>query len=58
MPENIGAFKMLKTLTMTKNQLEGLPHDMGKLVKLENLNLGFNLLATIPSTLSQLKNLK
>ena len=49
---------MLKTLTMTKNQLEGLPQDMGKLVKLENLNLGFNLLATIPSTLSQLKNLK
>ena len=32
--------------------------DMGKLTKLENLNLSFNLIQSIPMSLQQLKNLK
>ena len=29
LPENIGAFKMLKTLTMSKNQLDSIPQVHG-----------------------------
>ena len=43
---------------MSKNQLESLPSQTGLLTKLENLNLAFNLLPSIPSSLQQLKNLK
>merc|ERR1712179_648869 len=43
---------------MSKNQLDSIPQDTGKLTKLENVNLSFNLIQSIPMSLQQLKNLK
>ena len=49
---------MMKTLTMSKNKINMIPEDIGKMSKLENLNLSFNLLQSIPSSFQQLKHLR
>lgn len=48
----------MKTLALSKNKISTLPEDMGKMTKLENLNLSFNLLQSIPSSFQQLKHLR
>jgi len=58
LPQNIGAFKMMKTLVMSKNKLTAIPEDLGKLSKLETLNLSFNYIQSIPTSFQQLKHLK
>eukprot|EP00092_Neocalanus_flemingeri_P018412 GFUD01019926.1.p1 GENE.GFUD01019926.1~~GFUD01019926.1.p1 ORF type:complete len:241 (-),score=64.16 GFUD01019926.1:339-1061(-) len=58
LPQNIGAFKMMKTLTLSKNKLSAIPEDLGKLSKLENLNLSFNFIQSVPNSFQQLKHLK
>ena len=54
----MGNFKMMKTLTMSQNKINMIPEDIGKMSKLENLNLSFNLLQSIPSTFQQLRHLR
>ena len=49
---------MMKTLVMSKNKLTAIPEDLGKLSKLETLNLSFNFIQSIPTSFQQLKHLK
>lgn len=43
---------------MSKNQIKGLPENIGSLVNLKHLNLSYNQISTLPATMGQLKNLK
>ena len=47
----------LECLDLTKNELDSIPEQMGKLVKLTQLLLDFNDLRTIPSSISNLRQL-
>ena len=49
---------MMKTLMISKNKIQSIPEDVGKMTKLENLNVSYNLLQSIPSSFQQLKNIR
>lgn len=48
----------LKTLSITKSELQSFPGSVGRLAKLENLDLSSNWLTSLPVTLAFCKNLK
>ncbi|KKL51844.1 hypothetical protein LCGC14_2291420, partial [marine sediment metagenome] len=60
LPENFGVFNNLRSMTITRSQIESLPESFGKLKDLESLDLSNNKLISLPESfvnLTAIKNL-
>lgn len=58
LPDDVGAFVLLKHLNLSQNKLVALPDVLGALVKLESLNASMNQIRTLPKSLGNLSHLK
>jgi len=58
LPENIGVFNDLRSMTISRNQIESLPESFGELKNLEFLDLSNNKLITLPESFVNLTSIK
>ncbi len=58
LPANFGVFNSLRSLTVTRSQIESLPESFGELKNLESLDLSNNKLKSLPDSFVNLTSIK